>query len=343
MTSLRVRRPLGGGAAVGELAKLTFSNSQAVKVHASPQETKKHEVQQCSLNTKPKDGDSTEACAARSSASEEQRLPTTVKEKKYGIVSGISNEDSKSKSAIKGTVGLPVATRSTIGYKLNPAIFEFVKDMFEETYGFFLTRDVFADRKRSLLKESGFPNAAAQKDHAVFIDVKWTEITNALRWANAAKVIAIFLVPEFKEHTWFITLERRASHHISLPVGDGLFVDRKGGLAPQPPIPIHIFFLYARYADRTTKKMIELKLPPLRKMIEGPFPSSSSSREILPMQKCDFLEMRPKQHISVEWFLKWGPQCLPPKLLNETVTGLLKGFPTRYRGGDNSSETMRRI
>src|SRR4051812_12839110 len=53
---------------------------------------------------------------------------------------------------------------------------------------------------------------------------------------------------------------------------------------------------------------------------------------MLPRQSCDFLETRPKQHISIPWFLKWGKHCLPPKLLLDVVTGLKLGFRTRYRG-----------
>src|SRR4051794_21856657 len=50
------------------------------------------------------------------------------------------------------------------------------------------------------------------------------------------------------------------------------------------------------------------------------------------MQNCDFLKTRPKQHISIPWFLKWGPRCLPARLLSDVVIGLKFGFRTRYRG-----------
>src|SRR5271155_2435832 len=31
--------------------------------------------------------------------------------------------------------------------------------------------------------------------------------------------------------------------------------------------------------------------------------------------------------------MKWGPKCLPPKLLSVIITGLKKGFATGYQGG----------
>src|SRR5690242_103049 len=51
------------------------------------------------------------------------------------------------------------------------------------------------------------------------------------------------------------------------------------------------------------------------------------------MQNDDFLKLRPKQHISIPWFLKWGPKAgLPQRLLLNLVRGLWKGFPTGYQG-----------
>jgi hypothetical protein len=215
--------------------------------------------------------------------------------------------------------------RRNMGYRLNPAVFEFVKDIFEETYGFFLTRDVFADRSRSLLPLQGFPNAAAKVDQAVFIDADWTHLDKVLQWLKAAKVVALLIVPEFKRHTWYTTLEEKASHHMSLPLGTGLFVDKKGGDSPTPPTKIQCFFLDTRSPARATEKIIKITLPPLEKILTAP--------PLLPMQSCEFLKLRPKQHFKVEWFTKYGPKCLPPPLFKFCLTGLLKGFPTGYPGG----------
>src|SRR5689334_10923280 len=92
----------------------------------------------------------------------------------------------------------PLPQRKNIGYRLNPSVFEFVRDIFEETYGFFLTRDVFADRQRSLLATQG-PNAANEgKDKAVYIDTAWDQLDTTLKWLKKAKVIAVLIVPDFK-------------------------------------------------------------------------------------------------------------------------------------------------
>ena len=48
--------------------------------------------------------------------------------------------------------------RKSLGYRLNPAVFNYLKDLFEETYGFFLTRDVFADKQRSVWFSEGHSN-----------------------------------------------------------------------------------------------------------------------------------------------------------------------------------------
>src|SRR6185436_10769212 len=55
-------------------------------------------------------------------------------------------------------------------------------------------------------------------------------------------------------------------------------------------------------------------------------------RQLFLTQSSEFLSLRPKQHINLSWFLRWG-QTLPQKLLTEVLTGLQKGFPTYYRGG----------
>jgi len=124
-------------------------------------------------------------------------------------------------------------------------------------------------------------------------------------------------------------LERDASHKLVLPLDDGLFSDRKGAPCTKPKERIEAFFLDGRYTERATEKIIELKTPTLDRIKTSPPPP----RQIIPMQRSDFLKSRPKQHISVPWFLKWGPKCLPPKLLQDVVVGLTKGFPTKYRGG----------
>ena len=121
--------------------------------------------------------------------------------------------------------------RRDIGYKLNPSVFAYLKDIFEDTYGFFLTRDVFADRKRSLLDKEGFPNAAASKDNAVYIDANWDQLNNVLKWLDSAKVVALIIVPDFQKHTWFINLQRGL---LIISVGDGLFVKKDGGESPPP-------------------------------------------------------------------------------------------------------------
>ena len=109
---------------------------------------------------------------------------------------------------------------------------------------------------------------------------------------------------------------------------NGLFVGKQKEEHPKPSIKIEVFFIDTRYANRAKEKMIILKFPPIEKLRATPLPPP---RQVLPTQNCDFLKMR--QHISVAWFLKWGPRCLPNKLLTDVITGLTKGFPTKYRGG----------
>ena len=177
--------------------------------------------------------------------------------------------------------------------------------------------------------QCGFPRATATKDKAVYVDTDWTQLNRVLQWLNKAKVLALIIVPDWRKHVWFMSLQEKASHHLSLPVGEGLFVDKKGGESPPPPCKMHAFFYDPRY-KRATDRIIDIKLPSLEKIKATPPPPP---REILPLQKSDFLKLRPKQHISVEWFMKWGPKCLPHTLFHTTVTGLVKGFPTRYQGG----------
>ena len=206
-----------------------------------------------------------------------------------------------------------------------------MRDIFEETYGFFLTRDVFADKKRSLLKLNGFPNAAAKADSAIYVDTKWSQIDNVIKWLKSAKVVAMIIVPDWKHHTWFKFLEEKASHRMLLPLGTGLWVDKEGKEVPHLPFTrFYCYFYDSRYEDRATNRITKITLPPLDKMLTAAPPPP---RQVIPLQKSDFLKLRPKQHISVQWFMKWGPKCLQPKLFRETLSGLIRGFPTRYRGG----------
>ena len=75
--------------------------------------------------------------------------------------------------------------------------------MFEETYGFFLKRDVFSDRKRSQLAVHGFPKKGdVENSPAVYIDTDWESMDEIIKWIKKEKVIALLIVPRWKKHTW---------------------------------------------------------------------------------------------------------------------------------------------
>src|SRR4051812_30372722 len=66
------------------------------------------------------------------------------------------------------------SSHQTKRYKLNPAIFAFLKNIFEETYGIGLTRDVFSSGQDSLTKH-GFP-AKLQGRETYFIHAPYKEL-----------------------------------------------------------------------------------------------------------------------------------------------------------------------
>lgn len=92
-------------------------------------------------------------------------------------------------------------------------------NVFEETYGFFLTRDVFADRLSiSNLPRYGFPRGERVKE-AVLVNTRWNSLQDTVQWLKADKVLAMILVPCWKSHVWYKNLEERATHRLSIPVG----------------------------------------------------------------------------------------------------------------------------
>ena len=129
--------------------------------------------------------------------------------------------------------------RYNVGYRLHPAVFGIIKDMFEETYGFFLHRDVFADRHRTLLAEYGFPKTGDIKP--VYIDVKWDQLQQVIQWISKEKIIAVLIVPRWDKHIWYKTFTQRASHRLVLPVGAKLFEEKKG--QSNYPYQMDCFFL----------------------------------------------------------------------------------------------------
>jgi hypothetical protein len=109
-------------------------------------------------------------------------------------------------------------------------------------------------------------------------------------------------------------------------------VDKSGRELPHPASTrFYCYFYDPRYEMRATEKIIKITIPSLEDMKAAPSPPP---RQIIPMQKGDFLSLRPKQHISVPWFIKWGPQCLTqtPKCHNHRFKkGVRYGISRRGR------------
>src|SRR5690606_22050284 len=130
-------------------------------------------------------------------------------------------------------------------------------------------------------------------------------------------------------HIWHKQLCDRATHKLSLCLEDGTYSDSKGSPATHGGIRTEAFFMDSRYEKRAAEKLVVIKVPDLK---ECRARTPAPPRQVLPMQSCEFLKSRPMQHISIPWFLRWGPRCLPAKLLSDVVIGLKFGFRTRYRG-----------
>lgn len=115
-----------------------------------------------------------------------------------------------------GRAGAPQRVQER--YKLNPAIFAVLKHMFEETYGVFLTRDVFSSG--SDLKAKGFPPKICTEKGAFFINAPQSELTKVIRWLSLEKVLSMLVVPAWKEHSWHKFLEERAAHKFIVSLGE---------------------------------------------------------------------------------------------------------------------------
>jgi len=199
--------------------------------------------------------------------------------------------------------------------------FRFIRHTFEEAYGFFLSRDVF--RSGSSLATQGLPPKGSNEP--VFINTNWEEYQEVVSWLIKARILAVVIAPEWRDHLWFAPLLAASTHLLEL---------RREWLRPRKGIQVpdcKILCLFAdfRYAERASERPIRIPTPTTEQCRSIP----TTPRPTAPQHPATFLSKKPAQHIKKEFFLKYGKDILPPKLLADIIRGLTHGFPTRYRGG----------
>src|SRR5690242_11173814 len=72
--------------------------------------------------------------------------------------------------------------------------------------------------------------------------------------------------------------------------------------------PINCYFMDNRFLDRPNDRLSIIATPPLDIIRARPAPPP---RQILQWSSSSFMDRRPKQHLSADWFRKWGRLCLP--------------------------------
>lgn len=212
-------------------------------------------------------------------------------------------------------------------YILDVKIFECIQSLFEEAYGLFLQRDVFAEEENKKLPIFGVPRDGKLKEKAVFVNTDFSQLSDTLIWLKREKVVSLLVVPVWENHLWYQFLVKNATHKFVFPLGTPLFQSQRTGRVLPERWRCAAFVLDTRFAIRPAD-LITIYLPSLDKISTMLHPP----RQILPQQAGSFLSHRPKNHFNIEWFLRWG-KGLPEKLLSDVLLGLYQGFPTHYRGG----------
>lgn len=203
---------------------------------------------------------------------------------------------------------------------INKYLFTHLKYMFETGYGMILKRDLCATSKNALLSVYGFPRLGNKLDNGVYINSPPSWMDNIIKWIKAAKVVSLIVTPIWPNHLWHNYLMMNATHRFICTVG-AAYTGHVWGVGVQA------FIIDTRFDSRATD-MITISTPDidiLKKIIYTP-------HQCLSMQSTDFLKARPKAHLSVAWFLKWGKGIHPP-LFRVVLTGMHVGFRTHYRGG----------
>ena len=149
-------------------------------------------------------------------------------------------------------------------------------------------------------------------------------LSETILYLRKGAALALVVVPEWENHTWYTHLLEKASHKFSFCVGVQLWStcgDRK-------PEDKHVAFIIdTRLAERA-HKLQEIKISTKEEKKERP------PREILKLQPGDFLSSRPRNHLNLNWFLKWGrTEEIPAPLFARTLIEIEKGVNTDYPGG----------
>jgi hypothetical protein len=153
---------------------------------------------------------------------------------------------------------LEAGKRDDIRYKLNPAIFVFIKDMFEDTYGTLLTRDVFASRTAQSQLQGNW------KEDALFLAPKWEALQDVVNWVSEAKVLAVIVAPSWTHHIWHKQLCDKATHKLLLCLEDGTYINNNGLPTRHEGTRIEGFFVDARYERRVAEKAVVIKVPNIK-------------------------------------------------------------------------------
>lgn len=234
--------------------------------------------------------------------------PTPVSEK--GTVSGFNADFKENPLALNDT-------RCVVSQRL----FIHLRYMFETAYGLILKRDLCGLSKNSFLPLYGFPRRGVPMENAVYVNCLPSMIYNIIQWLTTEKVVSLIIVPVWSEHLWYKYLMKNATHRFIVSIDND--VSPNGQLASG----MHAFILDTRYLSRATD-IITVSVPSIVEMTKVRY----CPHQILGMQSAEFLKARPKAHLSVAWFLKWG-KTVPPPLLKIVLVGTHVGFRTHYRGG----------
>ena len=210
---------------------------------------------------------------------------------------------------------------------LRKEIFVQLAAAFEEVYGRFLQSDIFAcSRESSLLPSFGFSRSTAPTSpvQCLLIVPPVKVLSETILYLREIAALAVVVVPQWENHTWYAHLLERASHIFSFCLGIRLWTscgDRDPGCK-------HVAFIVDTRLKKRAHKIQDIKISAKGEKKERP------PREILKMQPGDFLSKRPKNHLNLSWFLKWGrTEEIPAPLFARTLIEIEKGVDTDYPGG----------
>jgi len=136
---------------------------------------------------------------------------------------------------------------------LHEAAKGYIKDTFEEAYGFVLCRENFRD----ILTKDG----KALKTVGLWIDVKQSEEQVQARWIGIARVVAVVILRRQRKKEWYLSLLELATHRVALPVT--YFIDDASlSLESGPDFPRYdALFVDSRYEQRAAEKLRDLPTP----------------------------------------------------------------------------------